>query len=59
MDQLHKAGEDPRVLKSDAKREVEKAKAPSLKDVAEDYLNISRNRSRTVNDFRNKCLNKC
>ena len=51
LDQVRKAGEDPRVLKADAKWEVEKkAKVPSLQEVAEDYLNRSRYRPRTVND---------
>ncbi len=59
LDQLRKAGEDPRVLKADAKREVEKkAKVPSLQEVAEDYLNRSRNRLSTVNDYRNMLLNQ-
>ena len=59
LDQLRKAGDDPRVLKADAKREVEKkAKVPSLQEVAEDYLNRSRNRSSTVNDYRNMLFNQ-
>ena len=37
MDQMRKAGEDPRVPKADAKHEAEKrAKVPSLQEVAED-----------------------
>ena len=52
LDQLRKAGDDPRVLKADAKREVEKkAKVPSLQEVAEDYLNRSRNRPSTLSTF--------
>ena len=59
LDQLRKAGDDPRVLKADAKREVEKkAKVPSLQEVAEDYLNRSRNRSSTVNDYRKMLFNQ-
>ena len=59
LDQLRKAGDDPRVLKADAKREVEKkAKVPSLQEVAEDYLNRSRNRPSTVNDYRNMLFNQ-
>ena len=47
------------MLKADAKREVEKkARGPSLQEVAEDYLNRSRNRSSTVNDYRKMLFNQ-
>ena len=41
-------------MKADAKRAVEKqAVVPNLKAVAEAYLERSRNRQSTVNDYRN------
>ena len=53
LDQLRKAGDDPRVLKADAKRAVEeKSKVLSLQEVAEDYLRRSKNRQSTVKDYR-------
>ena len=59
LDQLRKAGDDPRVLKADAKRAVEeKSKVLSLQEVAEDYLRRSKNRPSTVNDYRNMLFNQ-
>ena len=59
LDQLRKAGDDPRVLKADAKREAdEKSKVPSLQEVAEDYLRRSKNRQGTVSDYRNMLFNQ-
>ena len=46
-------------MKADAKRAVEKqAVVPNLKAVAEDYLERSRNRQSTVNDYRNMLFNQ-
>ena len=59
LDLLRKAGDDPRVLKADAKRAVEeKSKVLSLQEVAEDYLRRSKNRQSTVNDYRNMLFNQ-
>ena len=59
LDQLRKAGDDPRVLKADAKRAVEeKCKVLSLQEVAEDYLRRSKNRQSTVSDYRNMLFNQ-
>ena len=45
LDLLRKEGQDPRAVKADAKRAVEKqAVVPNLKAVAEDYLERSWNR---------------
>ena len=59
LDLLRKQGEDPRVLKADAKRAVEeKSKVLSLQEVAEDYLRRSKNRQSTVKDYRNMLFNQ-
>ena len=59
LDLQRKEGQDPRAVKADAKRAVEKqAVVPNLKAVAEDYLERSRNRQSTVNDYRNMLFNQ-
>ena len=55
LDLMRKEVQDPRAVKADAKRAAEKqAVVPNLQAVAEDYLERSRNRQSTVNDYRNK-----
>ncbi|WP_115120599.1 hypothetical protein [Synechococcus sp. UW105] len=59
LDLQRKEGQDPRAVKEDAKRAVEKqAVVPNIKAVAEDYLERSRNRQSTVNDYRNMLFNQ-
>ena len=59
LDLMRKEGQDPRAVKADAKRAVEKQTVvPNLKAVAEDYLERSRNRQSTVNDYRNMLFNQ-
>ena len=59
LDLMRKEGQDPRAVKADAKRAVEKqAVVPNLKAVAEDYLESSRNRQSTVNDYPNVLFNQ-
>ena len=56
---MRKEGQDPRVVKADAKKAVEKqAVVPNLQAVAEDYLERSRNRQSNVNDYRSMLFNQ-
>ena len=53
LDQLRKAGEDPRLLKSEAKREVlQQALTLSVKKAAEWFLDCTKNKPSTINDDR-------
>mgnify|MGYP001170308855 CR=1 FL=1 len=59
LDQLRKAGEDPRLLKSEAKREVlQQALTPSVQKAAEGFLDRSKNKPSTINDYRNMLFNQ-
>ena len=54
LDLLRKAGEDPRLLKSEAKKEIQKqATNPSVLAAAEGFLERSKNKPNTINDDRN------
>ena len=53
LDQLRKAGEDPRLLKSESKRElIKQATKPSLIKASEGFLERSKNKPCTVKDYR-------
>ena len=59
LDQLRKAGEDPRLLKSESKRElIKQATNPSLIKAAEGFLERSKNKPSTVKDYRNMLYNQ-
>ena len=59
LDQLRKAGEDPRLLKSESKRElIKQATNPSLIKAAESFLERSKNKPTTVKDYRNMLYNQ-
>ena len=59
LDLLSKERQDPRAVNADAKRAVEKqAVVPNFKAVDEDYLERSRHRQSTVNDYRNMLFNQ-
>ena len=59
LDQLRKAGEDPRLLKSESKRElIKQATNPSLIKAAEGFLDRSKNKPSTVKDYRNMLYNQ-
>ena len=59
LDQLRKAGEDPRLLKSEAKREVlQQALTPSVQKAPEGFLDRSKNKPSTINDYRNMLFNQ-
>ena len=59
LDVLRKAGEDPRLLKSESKRElIKQATNPSLIKAAEGFLERSKNKPSTVNDYRNMLYNQ-
>ena len=59
LDQLRKAGEDPRLLKSEAKREVlQQALTPSVQKAAEGFLDRSKNKPSTINDYRKMLFNQ-
>tara|TARA_Y100000991_G_C21670214_1_gene220621 strand:- start:84 stop:506 length:423 start_codon:yes stop_codon:yes gene_type:complete len=59
LDQLRKAGEDPRLLKSEAKREeLQQALTPSVQKAAEGFLDRSKNKPSTINDYRNMLFNQ-
>ena len=54
LDQLHKAGEDPRLLKSESKRElIKQATNPSLIKAAEGFVVRSKIKPSTVKHYRN------
>ena len=54
LDLLRKAGEDPRLLKSEAKKEIQKqATNPSVLAAAEGFLERSKNKPNTISDYRN------
>ena len=59
LDQLRKAGEDPRLLKSESKKElIKKATAPSLLQAAEGFMERSKTKPSTLKDYRNMLLNQ-
>ena len=59
LDQLRKAGEDPRLLKSESKRKlIKQATNPSLIKAAEGFLERSKNKPSTVKDYRNMLYNQ-
>ena len=59
LDQLRKAGEDPRLLKSESKKElIKQATTPSLIKAAEGFLDRSKNKPSTVKDYRNMLFNQ-
>ena len=59
LDQLRKAGEDPRLLKSESKKElIKQATTPSLIKAAEGFLDRSKNKPSTVKDYRNMLYNQ-
>ena len=59
LDVLRKAGEDPRLLKSESKRElIKQATNPSLIKAAEGFLERSKNKPSTVKDYRNMLYNQ-
>ena len=59
LDQLRKAGEDPRFLKSESKKElIKQATTPSLIKAAEGFLDRSKNKPSTVKDYRNMLYNQ-
>ena len=58
-DQIGKAGEDPRLLKSESKKElIKQATTPSLIKAAEGFLDRSKNKPSTVKDYRNMLFNQ-
>ena len=59
LNQLRKAGEDPRLLKSESKKElIKQATTPSLIKAAEGFLDRSKNKPSTVKDYRNMLYNQ-
>ena len=55
---LRKAGEDPRLLKSESKRElIKQATNPSVLAAAEVFLERSSNKPNTISDYRNMIFN--
>ena len=59
LDVLRKAGEDPRLLKSESKRElIKQATNTSLIKAAEGFLERSKNKPSTVKDYRNMLYNQ-
>ena len=59
LDVLRKAGEDPRLLKSESKRElIKQATNPPLIKAAEGFLERSKNKPSTVKDYRNMLFNQ-
>ena len=59
LDVLRKAGEDPRLLKSESKRElIKQATNPPLIKAAEGFLERSKNKPSTVKDYRNMLYNQ-
>ena len=59
LDLLRKAGEDPRLLKSEAKKEIQKqATNPSVLAAAEGFLERSSNKPNTISDYRNMLFNQ-
>ena len=59
LDLLRKKGEDPRVIKSEGKRLVGKqADTPSLEKVATEFLERSKAKDKTKDDYRNMIWNQ-